>query len=312
MIIPKDLIGSANKEKLVYLANLYSSKFVNKLGLDIEIKINPEELIFDKKEAKKIIKSKKFPKIINQYFMMNVNDRSAFVYDGIAFIPISNLSIKEKGLISLIQNDSTNKLFNFLNALIRYNDYYSLDGFYSEIGHLIEKRLFCDREYAGGLGEAMDMASCLYGGSLDLQLLGQIYNKNEAFISILKSKLSNIFIKDLKERNELLEIILFNNKKEAKKRLSKKFGIDTNDILRWLTKDYILTKHFDGIKLFTEIYDSTSQDLDKTYLKLGILLSDPEVVNVKSALSKLNSNLDLSKYDGILDTDIFQRLKITK
>lgn len=328
MIISRQFAKEVNKAKLAELATGYADEFADKLGAKTRIEIKPEEIIYDPVEAEAFFLkkfkpnrknsnwAKKFAKARYNDRKMDIREKEPFVDDGVAYTPISELSKNDVDLVSRVfrEEEKPESLTAHLWEKLSKNksDYVSLNGFGAEIGHLVGKKLYGGR-IQGGIGETFDFLSTLYELSLDIRILCGS-EENQADTSLLEAELVDELIDAGRLVTELYETLLFKGEASAEKKLieigSCKDRREAKERLALFKINYITTTHFDGFKLFLEIYDRENCDLGKTYTKLGEILSVQGVMTVEDTLRELGfSERKLSRYKGAFGADMMERAK---
>jgi hypothetical protein len=329
MIITRQFAKSMDKRTLAELASDYATGYAHLLGYDGEVRIGPDEIIFNKKEAKahflKKFEPRSYPKSESirelarfryQYVLDDINNESAFVQDGVAFIPLAGLSTDEMEIVEQLRPDKSyeQSLFSFILDDLRgkRKEYASLNGFGGEIGHLVGAKIFSSA-VSDNLDEALDVSSQLFEFSKNVEFLSREWpeaiNPLAFTDESLKEKVSCF-----RRKVEFFETLLFEGesatmwKMVALKYCSSEYAEPS---LRFLRREYMLTKHYDGIKLFVEVVDSVGGDLAKAYLRLGGILADPDVKDMASALGELGYTPErLAKYQGMFGGSMFDRAKL--
>jgi hypothetical protein len=323
MIIASESRKGMNKKTLADLASDYATEFAHLLGHNGDITVGEKEVIFDKTEAREVFLKKFEPKTYSkslkriariryQDLKTKINNGLAFVQDGVAYIPITDLTEEERGLVSCLRPDEATKIGFFRRMILNESEAYcSLNGFGSEIGHLVGNRIYQGRVH-NGLGESLDIASQLLELSKNVQLLTRTATKVDEPNSILSRYIED-YVSKRREEIELYEDLLFDGKDAAKQKaleigLCKPNNVDFAVAL--LRKQYAMSTHYDGTLLFLGIFDSVGRDLRRTYTRLGEILANPSVMNIETALKELGYSPDkLLRYNGIFGKDIFERAK---
>jgi len=326
MIITRQQAGNMNKQTLADLASDYATEFAHLLGHEGDVRIGPEELVYEREEALNLFLKKfqtqTYSKPIKNFLRaMEDNTKykivhgAAFVQDGVAFIPLLDLSEDERKLVKRLQPKKQEISSLYSKALTtffgRNAGYVSFYGFGSEIAHLTGNKIYPGRVH-NGLGEALDLASQIVEFSKDVTFLYERTNQRDNPKEIIKEKLEQDISEGRKEI-VLYETLLFEGEKATKQKMIE-LGMfkarDVNLALRLLKKQYIMTSHYDGRKLFLEIFDSVNGDLNQTYKKLGNILSNPNVTDMGNALGELGYTPEvLSKYQRIFEKGMFERAK---
>lgn len=325
MIITKEFAEKLDKKTLAELATKYCNEVAEKLGNDKRIEITPQELIYDLKEAEtyfcqNFIKPKRsdseFDHICYKRTKKNIK-KSALCMDGIAYTPLVRLSKEERDLVlRILGNKPKNPLRRPIDYLFRGEPYLSLRGFGSEMGHLVGDKLYGQKAYSGGLGELLDYLSILYEISFNIRTICKSADKNCLDQGQLEKELIDKNITQIRRDIEIYEALLFEGETSAKQKLIKQIAhiIETfpfkreisakqkklinqaalgitkliaGKLLNFFKEQYIYAPHFDGAKLFIEIFDRDNCDLDRTYKKVGCLLSNPDVLKAADVLREL-------------------------
>ncbi|MBM3200184.1 hypothetical protein FJZ53_04555 [Candidatus Woesearchaeota archaeon] len=299
MIITKEFAEKLDKETLAELATKYCNELAEKLGGDKKIKIHPGEVICKKEEAEQIF--------TDLYMRTSVQKERAFIHDNTAYTPLIDPSLEEQVFIFRLTGHDSRK-------------YACLRGFGAEMGHFIARKVY--GKYDIGLGEAFDYVSHLYEISTDVKTVCRSEGISD------REGLENVLIYEsmvnARTRLDAYETLLFDGEDSAIKKLSKICQSEAKNMLAALELDYMTTMHFEGLKLAIAVYDNENEDIDRTYKKIGGLLSNPKVNNVLDALRRLyNPKLDttfghlkellspnrsLSKYKDVFNCSPFKKM----
>ena len=326
MIITKQLARDMNKTTLATLASDYATEFAHLLGHVGDVRIEPEELVYEKKEALNLFLKKFQPKSFSRpmkksakvrynYEKEQINQKIARVQDGIAFIPLSDLSRREIELVEKIKpnqpkkHDLCSKLVGLLFGINA--DYASLNGFGSEIAHLTGHRIY-PTGAPNGLGEALDIFSTILELRKNVKFLYGQKDKEDDSEAIIAEELKRDIAENRKEV-VLYEALLFQGDEAAKQKIVE-LGLfksrDLDFVLHLLKREYLMSNHYDGSKLFVEIIDSVNGDLNQAYRKLGRILTNPLVTDMDCALTEIGYTPEaLSKYRGVFGKNISERIK---
>lgn len=314
MIITREYAKNLSKQTLADLASQHATEFAHLLGHEGDVDIKPEEIIYDKNEARAhFLEDRAYKDFLGldrkaaKFFYKKkkswVRKGSAFVENGVAFIPLSRLSEKEENLVKMLQPKKDFNWYSTLPSFFKKRDYMSLQGFGAEIGHLTGDKIYSGKTKEN-LGEALDVASQLLELSKDITFLGdQCPPEN---LDSFSKELCDELLSGYRVDYTLCETLLLEGKAAALMKMTElgPYSLTVLDIaLSTLQIDYITTTHYDGKKLFLEVHDSVEGDFDKTYKKLGSILSNPNVDSMESALKELGySAEELSKYEGVFGT----------
>ena len=324
MIITRQSANRMTKQTLAELASSYATEFAHLLGQDREIIIQPNELIYDTREALdvflRLYDFKKFSNQFKEYVKIRYEDRKhsienglAFVQEGVAFIPLLDLAIEGKEMIKHLQpnRQKNQSLVARIGDMFFGEDrnYALLSGFGSEVAHLTGFKLYSDKAH-GGLGEALDISSIYLEIAKDIDLL---YDRKAKQLD--PSKILNELIKhDISSnRTEVLlyESLLFRGEEATKRSMQDLHFCKPSSInlaLNILKKQYVMAAHYDGSKLFLEIFDSVKGNLIEAYKKLGTILANPQVTNMETALAELGYTPErLLEYRGAFEKTIPKR-----
>lgn len=301
MIITKQAAKELNKDKLAGMATQYANELAENLGSNAKVEILPQEVIYDSLEAKEFFTKSKSIGILNL-----IEEVCPFVEEGVAYIPLSDLSQENERMISKVipDNAKTSQLKNMCM---------SLEGFGAEIAHLVGHKLYGPKTISG-LGEALDIVSHqIYEDLIDMKIISELADEKKN-LSELEKEVISTKIDLIRKEISVYEELLFKGEDSAK-RIVKKVRPKLDDyIIKILIEDYkryyISTAHFDGYKVFLEIYNKENGNIKNVCKTLGRLLADPEVNLVEDALKKLGySNTDLEKYSGTFSTKPSLRAK---
>ncbi len=309
MIITKQAAEELDKDKLADMATKYANELVQKLGNYSKVEIRPQELIYDQLDAKEFF-TKKYAhespqKLIN--VLGFIEDGSPFVEEGIVYTPLSSLSREDCYMTSKIATDKT-------QADKVKNKCVSINGFGAEIAHLVGHKLYGTKTIKCGLGETLDLVSQIYEDSIDQKTLEGLTDEKHNNLSQLENDLLNTKIGSIRKEISVYEELLFKGEDSAEKLVKKiRPELDDNMAKKMLNRykvQYISTTHFDGFKIFLEIYDKEHGDMEKTYKTLGQLLADPKINNIKDVLEKLGySGKKLKKYKEVFPTNAYKRIE---
>ncbi len=298
MIITKEFAEKLDKETLVGLATKYCNGLAEKFGSDKKIKISPEEVICKKDEAENVF--------TDIYTRAMVQRGRAFVHNNIAYMPLVSLSLEEQVLIFRVAGYDSKK-------------YAYLQGFGAEMGHITARKLYGKNDI--GLGEALDYVSQLHETSTDVKTVcgSEGISNNEGLEKLLVCER----LVSAREKLDAYETLLFKGEDSTIKKLSKICQSEAKNMLAILKWDYTTTAHFEGIKLIISVYDNEDMNIDRTYRKMGELLSNPKVNNALDALRRLHNpkldttfgyikgilfpNKELSRYEDVFVNGIFAR-----
>jgi hypothetical protein len=323
MIITSESRKEINKKTMADLASNYATEFAHLLGYERDIRITQEKVISEKGEAREIFLKKFQPKTYSkplkriariryQDLKTKINNGLAFFQDGVAYIPITALTEEERGLVSCLRPDEATKIGFFDRMLLNKSEAYcSLNGFGSEIGHIVGDRIYQGRVH-NGLGESLDIASQLLELSKNVQLLTQTTIKVGDLNETLTKHLED-YISKRREEIEIYETLLFEGDTIAKQK-ALQTGLcsprNADFVVALLKKQYVMSTHYDGTILFIGVFDSMGRDLGKTYRRLGEILANPAVTNMETALCELGYSFErLEMYKGVFGKDIFERAK---
>ena len=310
MIIKRKEAWKLDGIKLAELASEYATSFAKKLGYEKEITVRPGRVLHDPKEAldsicRRISPSIYPPNMIDWMIEKNdikrakINNYEPFFVDGIAYTPLALLGPEERELI--------------LEAAANTSHYLLLKGFGPEMGHLVGEILY-DERLTSGLSETLDLLSGFHELEVDVATL----NLSKRIIAEKAAE----YIENLRGRVDSLEKMMGLEKDEKKISPSAK-----EDMIEGLTqhmtdqmlkpqigdmkKDYVQTKHYGGMKLFIEVYDHCGLDLERTFLHIGKMFSNPEVRAIDDALRELGwSEEKLAKYMPRFDSNIYNRARL--
>jgi hypothetical protein len=318
MIITLEEAANMTKSHFVDIASEYATNFARHLGSDMPIRINEDEIVYDLEEAKRVFLKKyehiglsnEVTKIFRKLYNLKLQELKEglpFFEKGVTFIPIKKLADEEEELVRLVENP--NKKLNVLKLYLKrisgsYSKYRSLFGLGAELAHLTGEKLYSDR--IRNLGEALDISSTILEIKTDVRFL--IENSNpQADLE----KITEIAVQDQidtrREELSLYETMILHDENQAREKIKstllkkgRKFNNwDLDFILRRLKADYISTGHYEGMKLFLEILDSTGGNLDQTNKRLGQIMANPQVKDMPSALRQLGySDERLQRYTG--------------
>lgn len=300
MIIKRKEARKLTKEKLAELATRYANDFARKLGSDEQVTVKPGQVICDPKEAM-------------QFFRQNLN---FFVYlesrrkirNGSAFFnkildtvytPIVELYPYAKFKVSIIKGDEKN-----------LEDYVAIDGFFSELGHLVGRMLFGEKTLkSAGLGEALDLMSTLNGINFNVD---RMWRKKKGCNprKKIKENLTRTSIRIKKDLVRLFDAMLFGGDAAAIHVLGE-LGFETKEMKAYLETrkdDYIYQRHYDGYKImFQALKDN---DLKTACKRLGEVLARKDVNNTIDALRALDmEEREIGKYRHFLTCDTVRRAR---
>ncbi|MDP2906439.1 MAG: hypothetical protein Q8O03_00715 [Nanoarchaeota archaeon] len=309
MIITKQAAKELNKDKLADMATKYANELVQKLGNNTKVEILPQDIIYDRLEAHQFF-TKKYAhespqKLIN--VLGFIQDASPFVEEGVAYTPLSSLSRNDYHAISKLAADNT-------QADQIKNQCMSIKGFGAETAHLVGHKLYGPKTIKCGLGETMDIVSQIYEDSINLKTIDRLADKKHDNLSQLEKEILSTKIEIIRKEITVYEEILFKGEDSAEK-LVKKIRPELDDkmakkMLEKYKVQYVSTSHFDGLKIFLEIYDKEHGNMEKTYKTLGQLLADPKINNIKDVLEKLGySGKKLKKYKEVFQTNTYKRIE---
>ena len=324
MIIDKAAARGMDKDKLSEMASDYATEFSRLLGHKEKIIIKPEQVIFDKKEAKSFFLKKFYSKSFSKEFRKlaklrrkelknDINEESAFVFDNVAYIPLSYLDADERSLLRKlgINRRLLPLLEEFYDMFFREKKYFSLNGFGSEIAHLVGDALY-PKETSKHLGESLDMASQILENSKDVRFLYEISDKKSDLEALMKEELDE-YISHHRRELDICESWLLDGAETARKKIMDEMPAGkllANTMLSVIYSNFIFSKHYEGRKLFIELFDSVGGDLRQTYKRLGEILSNGNVRDMYAALKELGySDEKLSKYEGIFGKNILEKLR---
>ncbi len=309
MIITKQAAEELNKDKLADMAAKYANELVRKLGNDTKIEILPQDIIYDKLEAHQFFTKKyaheSLQKLIN--ILGFIEDESPFVEEGIAYMPLSSMLRNDWCVISKLAKDNA-------QADEIKNKCMSINGFGAETAHLVGHKLYGPKTIKCGLGETLDLVSQIYEDSINLKTIDGLADKKHDNLGQLEKDVLNIKIDSIRKEISIYEELLFKGEDSAKE-LVKKIRPELDDsmaqkMMNMYKVKYLSTTHFDGFKIFLEIYDKEHGDMEKTYKILGRLLADPKVNNIKDALEKLGySGKKLKKYKDAFPEKMYSRIE---
>lgn len=326
MIVSRRFAKELNKDRLAELAIKYANEFAEKLESDKKIKISPQELIYNQKEAEAFFLPREFR--LNSYpkemrvlvelkygwIRRNIKEKSAFIFNDVAYIPLSKVSEDKRILISKIIGKKY-KLKNLIYSLL-YNfemtsPYLSLNGFGAEIGHLVGSKLY-GQKAEGGIGEALDLLSSLYEISFDTKTLCESIDENYNNLNQFEKELINEEIAYGRRIVKIFDALLFEGETSAKQKLIEE-GVEKDRIKKQIQvfkNSYVRNNHFDGYKLFFEVYESENCNLDNTYKKLGHLLSNSRINTIEDVLIEIGVHDDrLKEYKGLFKETIKERIE---
>lgn len=329
MIISRQFVDDINKDKLAELATQYGNEFVNKLGNQTRVKILPQQLIYDPLEAKRFFLSKlepdeKDPKIVRRFSKVlykevkeDINRGKGLVRDQVAYIPIKELTEEERRLVSRIASEKNvikNSIRYFFDWLLRKKlPFVSLGGFGAELGHLIGWQLY-GQKVSNGFDETIDIFSQLFESSYDIRTICESFSKNPAQFDHLEKEQINRITSGFRDNLILYETFLFEGKAATEQKLIE-IGVceDKSEVklgLYVVKRRYVTTRHFEGIKLFFEIYNGENCNLDDAYKKLNYILCNPKVRTIVDALRELGySDTQLIKYKDVFGRDMIEKAK---
>jgi hypothetical protein len=317
MIITRETAKRMTKKTLSELASEYATEFAHLLGHTGDIIISPEEVIFDKNEAKEVFlkkydpktfsmeETKEIAKIMQRNTMHKINQNNAFVQNGIAYIPITNIDENQYKIIQQFQ--PSNKFIDRVREmfLLGHKNYVLLYGFGSEIAHLTGDKIFQNR-VSNGLGEALDMSSSLLEISKDVRTIAKEKESLSIQYDMIEEK-----INENRYFLMLFDALIFEKDEKVKQIIEKDINSNPNRtdyIFNNIKRDYQMTSHFEGIKLYLEILDSTERNLNETNLKLGEILAKPHVDSIESAFLEFGyTPQQLAKYEGAFGKNIMER-----
>ena len=309
MIITKQAAKELNKDKLADMATKYANELVQKLGNNTKVEILPQEIIYDRLEAHQFF-IKKYAhespqKLIN--VLGFIQDASPFVEEGVAYTPLSSLSRNDHYAFSKLMADYTE------GEEIK-NKCMSISGFGAETAHLVGHKLYGQKTIKCGLGETMDIVSQIYEDSINLKTIDGLADKKHDNLGQLEKDMLNTKIEIIRKEISVYEELLFKGEDSAEKLVKKiRPELDHDMAKKMLEKykvQYVSTSHFDGLKIFLEIYDKEHGNMEKTYKTLGQLLADPKVNNIKDVLEKLGySGKQLKKYKEVFPTNVYKRIE---
>jgi hypothetical protein len=316
MIVTRKFARSMDRDVLAELASDYATEFSHLLGYEGEVEIGPNQVISDKEEAKAQFLKKFEPeghllfmrglaKLHYESVLGQINDGSPFVQDGVAFIPVSELS-DENGLLARTLED----IFS------RRRGYVSLNGFGAEVAHLTGMKIY-NNKASSRLDEALDLGSQLFEHKKDIEFLrSQEPGLEYPYAQVLQAHSEGFLQECISERRkqiEIFETLLFEGDSAAMRK-SVALGYCAQEDANWRIEefkhDYLTTTHYDGVKLFVEVFDSVAGELDKAYLRLGSIMSNPKVRGMESALKELgHTPKELARYKGVFDEYLANRYK---
>ncbi|MEI7719203.1 MAG: hypothetical protein WCI72_05025 [archaeon] len=324
MIITREAAEKMNKETLAELASKYASEFAHRLGHNGDVVIKPAEVVFDKRDARNQLLAtynpRKYPKSLREFakfkydgLKKDIDESSPFVLGGVAFIPIKPLNDDARDLIEMVSPQSVREIGFFERLINRVcpskEDYALLYGFGGEVGHITGHKIY-KNEAKGGLGEALDIGSSLFELLNDVRFIGEQTKSSKDLDAVFRELyLDNLSFN--RQAVSFVETMLFGGVEAMQQQIVavKKYDKRQATLASLMFKrDYILTSHYDGAKLFLEVYDSVGGNLDKTYLQLGSILAHPKVTNIETALAEVGYSPErLSKYAGLFENTITQR-----
>ncbi len=318
MIVTREFANNLDKATLAKLASEYATAFAAALGHKELIGIRPFEIIFEQKEANRFFfpkhtymgsspSEKKIIKNVNKQIKRLIKENSGFVANGTAYIPLSNPTNSEIELINKLHPENRSTLPKLIRDLITYYQYASIGSFGPEIAHLVGHELYPDK--AAGFRELLDICSQIFEKSWDIK---NLQNSKTNLEKIVKEFFTDVTTESKKEV-KVYETLLFEGGDAAKEKLIE-LGIPrvrAGLALYRAKKDYIMTSHFDGAKLFVEIYDYAKGDLNKLYKKTGELLRNSRITKVEDALVELGySSERILKYRGVFSEKIQDRTDV--
>lgn len=309
MIITKQAAEKLNRDKLADMATKYANELAQKLGNNAKVEILPQDIIYDRLEAHEFF-TKKYAKespqkLIN--FLGFIEDENPFFEEGIAYMPLTSMLRNDYNTISKLVADNT-------QADEIKNKCMSIRGFGAETAHLVGHKLYGLKTAKCGIGETLDLVSQMYEDSINLKTIDRLADKKHDNLVQLENEIINTKIGFIRKEISVYEELLFKGEDSAEKTVKKiRPELDDDMAKKLLNKykvQYISTLHFDGFKIFLEIYDKEHGDMEKTYKTLGQLLADPKINNTKDVLEKLGySGKKLKKYKEVFPTNVYKRIE---
>ena len=333
MIITNELAESMDKQTLSELATMYATEFASALGHKGIVRIGQNEMIYDIEEAEKFFLAKDERDVyrlssdkstrIYKFIQRQIAARNGFVLDNVAFIPINGLSADDADLINRVNfyakfnhNIQINRKLPHSkteptgeNKGNEQNKYSSLPSFGPELGHMVGNKLYGNR-ISDAVGEALDLASQFFEMSANTSYLCSAADAahNLPFIKQLTIEKR---MRDEQKCIGLYETLLFKGERAAKNSIIRKCRMDEQSaeyMLNHIINDFVQTKHYEGRKLFFEVYLSAGKDLSKAYKTLGATLSNPKVTNFRSALRAIGCDFaEAFGYDDEFETNLSLR-----
>lgn len=269
MIITKEFAEKMNKETLAELATKYCNELAEKLGSDKKIEVKPGEAVFNPKEAKAMLPillwqhgSDKFDFYLAEKQIKNAR---AFFVEGMAFTPLTCLSETDTSVFSKASGMDNGEIFKKLE-----DSHITIRGFGAEMGHLVSSKLYENRTLKTGLDEALDILSNIHEISYDAKMLCKAAGIDDEGI---ENKMVEEKVKLAEEKLIIYELLLFKGDEAAKRHLISQGRTceEAEKSLSYFKSDYVMTRHFEGIKIFLDAYNHERKSLERTFKKLGEL-----------------------------------------